>query len=139
MPYSEWSIHQQLRLRIDPYEHIFGDQVILARDLLFVMGRDESDLRRLSEVGDFRGADQAVANGDGLLAQLRQCRYAVLAGLGCEVVGVDGLCRRCWVVVSWYRPGLWVHGWVATLYMKSPMAIAGLGGMGVIHKNGCHL
>jgi hypothetical protein len=49
MPYSEWSIHQQLRLRIDPYEHIFGDQVILARDLLFVMGRDESDLRRLSE------------------------------------------------------------------------------------------
>ncbi|KAF2657236.1 hypothetical protein K491DRAFT_756974 [Lophiostoma macrostomum CBS 122681] len=49
MPYSEWSIHQQLSLRIAPYEHIFGDQVILARDLFLVMGRDESDLRRLSE------------------------------------------------------------------------------------------
>ena len=49
MPYSEWSIHQQLSLRIEPYRDIFGEKVIVARDMVFVMGKDEKELRRLSE------------------------------------------------------------------------------------------
>ena len=49
MPYSEWSIHQQLSLRIEPYRKQFGRQVIVAKDLVFVMGKDASDLRRLCE------------------------------------------------------------------------------------------
>lgn len=49
MPYSEWSVHQQLSLRIEPYRDIFGDQVMVAKDLVLVMGKDERDVRRLSE------------------------------------------------------------------------------------------
>jgi hypothetical protein len=49
MPYSEWSVHQQLTLRLQPYEHIWGKQVIVAKDLVIVMGKDEKNLRQLSE------------------------------------------------------------------------------------------
>jgi hypothetical protein len=49
MPYSEWSVHQQLTLRMQPYKDIFKEQVIVAKDLLFVMGRDEKNLRQLAE------------------------------------------------------------------------------------------
>jgi hypothetical protein len=48
MPYSEWSIHQQLSLRIQPFKKIFGTQVIVAKDLVLVMGKDEEELKRLS-------------------------------------------------------------------------------------------
>lgn len=49
MPYSEWSIHQQLSLRLDPYKKLFGQQVFVAKDLILVLGKDERDLRLLAE------------------------------------------------------------------------------------------
>jgi hypothetical protein len=49
MPYSEWSVHQQLSLRLEPYKKMFGQQVIVAKDLILVMGRDEKNLRQLAE------------------------------------------------------------------------------------------
>lgn len=49
MPYSEWSVHQQLSLRLEPYKKIFGQQAIVAKDLILVMGRDEKNLRQLAE------------------------------------------------------------------------------------------
>lgn len=49
MPYSEWSIHQQLSLRLEPYKKMFGSQVVVAKDLVLVMGKDEKNARQLSE------------------------------------------------------------------------------------------
>jgi hypothetical protein len=49
MPYSEWSVHQQLSLRLAPHEHVWGKQVWVAKDLVVVMGRDERECRRFSE------------------------------------------------------------------------------------------
>lgn len=49
MPYSEWSIQQQLLLRLEPYKHIFGKGVMVAKDMVLVMGKDEKELRQLSE------------------------------------------------------------------------------------------
>jgi hypothetical protein len=49
MPFSEWSIHQQLSLRLEPYKKIFGQQVIVAKDLVLVMGTDERNLRQMTE------------------------------------------------------------------------------------------
>jgi hypothetical protein len=49
MPYSEFSVHQQLSLRLEPYRDIFGSQVFVAKDLIVVMGKDAKDLRKLAE------------------------------------------------------------------------------------------
>jgi hypothetical protein len=49
MPFSEWSVHQQLSLRLEKYKGVFGSQVLVAKDLVLVMGRDEGHLRQLSE------------------------------------------------------------------------------------------
>jgi len=50
MPYSEWSVHEQLSLRIRPYrDKLPTNKVIVARDLLLVMGETRSECRRLSE------------------------------------------------------------------------------------------
>jgi hypothetical protein len=50
MPYSEWSVHQQLSLRIDPYRRMLPKKkVIVAKDLILVMGTDAAECRRLSE------------------------------------------------------------------------------------------
>jgi hypothetical protein len=49
MPYSEWSIHQQLSLRLEPFKKIFGQQVLVCKDLVLVMGKDEKECRRMSE------------------------------------------------------------------------------------------
>ncbi|KAF2112566.1 hypothetical protein BDV96DRAFT_601966 [Lophiotrema nucula] len=50
LPTSEWIIHDQLSAHIEPYrEMLQRDQVIVARDMVFVMGKDEKDLRRLTE------------------------------------------------------------------------------------------
>lgn len=49
MPYSEWSIHHQLHLRLQPYKKMFGRQVVVAKDLVLVMGTDVKDLRKLAE------------------------------------------------------------------------------------------
>lgn len=48
MPYSEWSIHHQLSLRIEPVKKIFGNSVVVAKDLVLVMGQDEEECKRLS-------------------------------------------------------------------------------------------
>ncbi|KAL1655727.1 hypothetical protein SLS61_001751 [Didymella pomorum] len=49
MPYSEWSVHQQLSLRIQPYDYVWGSQVWIAKDLIVVMGKDAKECRRFSE------------------------------------------------------------------------------------------
>ena len=49
MPYSEWSVHQQLSLRLHPYDFVWGTQVWVAKDLIVVMGRDAKECRRFSE------------------------------------------------------------------------------------------
>ncbi|KAH6625600.1 hypothetical protein C7974DRAFT_434634 [Boeremia exigua] len=49
MPYSEWSVHQQLSLRLQPFEVVWGKQVWIAKDLIIVMGKNEKELRRFSE------------------------------------------------------------------------------------------
>lgn len=49
MPYSEWSVHQQLSLRLQPYEGVWGKQVWVAKDLVIVMGKDEKECRKFSE------------------------------------------------------------------------------------------
>jgi hypothetical protein len=48
MPYSEWSMHQQTRLRIQPFRTTLGDKVVVMRDVLLVMGCDEEDLLMVS-------------------------------------------------------------------------------------------
>lgn len=48
MPYSEWSMHQQARLRILPFRKKFGDKVIPMRDVYLVMGSDPDDLLMLA-------------------------------------------------------------------------------------------
>lgn len=49
MAFSEWSVQQQLSLRLEPYKHILGAHVFVAKDLVLVMGKDEQHLRQLSE------------------------------------------------------------------------------------------
>lgn len=44
MPFSEWSVHQQLRTRIQPFRKALGDKVVVMRDMLLVMGNDEEEL-----------------------------------------------------------------------------------------------
>lgn len=44
MPFSEWSIHQQARMRIQPFRKALGDKVVVMRDVFLVMGLDEADL-----------------------------------------------------------------------------------------------
>ena len=46
MPYSEWSMNHQARMRLEPFKHKFGDRVFVKRDLFLVMGVDEKDLFR---------------------------------------------------------------------------------------------
>lgn len=53
MPYSEWSVHQQARLRIKPFEHKFQDRVLIKRDLFLVMGTDEKDLQKLATAATY--------------------------------------------------------------------------------------
>jgi hypothetical protein len=53
MPYSEWSIHQQGRMRIKPYAKQFGDRVVVRRDAFLVMGKNEEDLLRLAVAATF--------------------------------------------------------------------------------------
>ncbi|KAJ8107718.1 hypothetical protein OPT61_g8673 [Boeremia exigua] len=70
MPYSEWSMHQQLCQRLQPYEHIWGCEGGAA----------------VQRGGDVDGADKAVAAGGGFLAELCQCGLRVFGGAGCAVV-----------------------------------------------------
>jgi hypothetical protein len=49
LAHSEWSIHYQLSLRLEPYKRMFREQAIVAKDLVLVMGQDEKNLRQLAE------------------------------------------------------------------------------------------
>ena len=47
-PHSEWGVQMELDNRMRSYKQIFGEQIVVAKDTLFVMGKDEMDSRRLS-------------------------------------------------------------------------------------------
>jgi hypothetical protein len=53
MPYSEWSIHHQGRLRIKPYVKQFRETVMVRRDSFLVMGENQEDLLRLAVAATF--------------------------------------------------------------------------------------
>ena len=53
MPFSEWSIHHQARLRIGPYAPQFQDRVHVRRDAYLVMGTDQEDLLKLATAVTF--------------------------------------------------------------------------------------
>lgn len=53
MPGSEYGIHHAARLRIRPFEHLFGDRVLVKRDLFLVMGEDEGDLQKFAVAATF--------------------------------------------------------------------------------------
>ena len=48
MPYSDWSIHQPLSLRLELWRKIFGLQAIVCKDLVLISGQDRADCRLLS-------------------------------------------------------------------------------------------
>lgn len=49
MPYSEWSVHQSARGRIEPYRaRLFGKKVVVRKDAFLVMGVDREECRRLT-------------------------------------------------------------------------------------------
>ena len=49
MPRSDRFIHAKVSDNIGGYKDQFGDQVCVAKDVVLVMGKDEGELRRLSE------------------------------------------------------------------------------------------
>ena len=53
MPYSEWSIHRQLKQRIAPYRRFLGNNVIVRRDSLLVMAKDEDELLKLASAATY--------------------------------------------------------------------------------------
>lgn len=53
MPYSEWSIHRQLRQRIAPYRRFLGDSVVVRRDSLLVMAKNEDELLKLASAATY--------------------------------------------------------------------------------------
>nr|ATA58189.1 mfs allantoate [Neofusicoccum kwambonambiense] len=48
MPFSEWSIHQTARTRMEPYRRFFKKQVVCKKDAFLVMGKDEAECERLT-------------------------------------------------------------------------------------------
>lgn len=48
MPNSEWSMHHIARQRIQPFEKLFGDKVVVKRNAFLVMGKDEEELKKLA-------------------------------------------------------------------------------------------
>lgn len=48
MPFSEWSVHQQSRLRMRPFAKMLADRVWFRQDTFLVMGTDEKDLLKLA-------------------------------------------------------------------------------------------
>ena len=49
IPMSEWSIHKSMTMTLGQYEDMWKGQVVVARDLFLVMGKNADDCRRLSE------------------------------------------------------------------------------------------
>ena len=50
---SEWSVHRQARLRIEPFKHLFGAKLVAKRDLFLVMGEDEKDLLNVAAAATY--------------------------------------------------------------------------------------
>lgn len=48
MPSSEWSVHRQASLRIEPFKRVLKDMVVVREDTFLVMGMDEEELLRLT-------------------------------------------------------------------------------------------
>ncbi|EKG18620.1 hypothetical protein MPH_04093 [Macrophomina phaseolina MS6] len=48
MPFSEWSIHQSARMRIEPYRHFFGKKVVCRKDMFLIMGKDKEECKKLT-------------------------------------------------------------------------------------------
>ncbi|KAI1828392.1 hypothetical protein F4861DRAFT_528930 [Xylaria intraflava] len=53
MPISEWSMYNNLYLRLDPLKHLFGDRVIHRSEIVLVMGLDQLDLFRYATAVTF--------------------------------------------------------------------------------------
>lgn len=53
MPYSEWSVNHQARMRIEPFKRKLGDRVFVKRDLFLVMGTDERDLLKVAAAATY--------------------------------------------------------------------------------------
>lgn len=53
MPYSERSIHRQLKQRIAPCRRFLGDSVVIKRDSLLVMAKMEDDLFKLASAATY--------------------------------------------------------------------------------------
>ncbi|KAI1435512.1 hypothetical protein GGR50DRAFT_314561 [Xylaria sp. CBS 124048] len=46
MPLSEWSMYNNIHLRLEPLRHVFGDRVVHRSEVVLVMGVDQLDLFR---------------------------------------------------------------------------------------------
>lgn len=53
MPYSERSIHRQLKQRMLLYQRFLGDSVVIRRDSLLVMAKDEDELLKLASAATY--------------------------------------------------------------------------------------
>jgi hypothetical protein len=45
---SEWSMQKSIEIRVDRFKKQFGKHVIVKRDMLLVMAKDEEDLKRFA-------------------------------------------------------------------------------------------
>jgi hypothetical protein len=48
MPFSEWSVHRQALMRVEPFMDVLGNRVMVRRDSYLVMGETEEECKRLS-------------------------------------------------------------------------------------------
>ena len=48
MPFSEWSVHRQASMRIEPFKRVLRERVVVRKDAFLVMGRDEEDLLQVA-------------------------------------------------------------------------------------------
>ena len=53
MPYSEWSIHRQLNQRMAPCRRFLGENVMVRRDSLLVMAKNEDELLKLASAATY--------------------------------------------------------------------------------------
>ena len=87
MPYSEWSIHRQLKQRIASYQRYLGDNVVVKRDSLLVMAKNEDELLKLASAATY-----AVQTFDTWRLEIDLWRCFVNVDLGF----LEGLDRR-WI------------------------------------------
>ncbi|KAF7909232.1 hypothetical protein EAE99_011447 [Botrytis elliptica] len=86
LPHSEFSMHMNLKNRIEPYKKQFGDKVVAKRDKYLVMGKDEEELAKY-----VAGVTFAV--------QMRPWRQEVdlwRSFVNVDIKFLDGLDERWW-------------------------------------------